>query len=60
LDSKGILLSTPIFLFKNTRASIISGVSAACLLSTTMPATENTLSEGVDVAGIARHFLAKC
>lgn len=38
---------------------IISAVRAQWLLSTTMPATENTLSEAVGVAGIPKHFCDK-
>ena len=48
----------PIFLFRIMSMSTCSGVRLALNRDTTSPATENTLSAGVEVAVIAEYFSA--
>ena len=47
-----------IFLFKNTSMSTCSGVRLALKRDTISPATENTRLAGLEVAMIAKYFLA--
>ena len=49
---------TPIFLFRSTSMSTCSGVGLALNRDTISPATENTLSAGVEVAVMAKYFSA--
>ena len=44
---------------KNTRSSAVDGNREARSLAMVNPAVENTLSEGAEVAGMARILLAR-
>ena len=48
----------PILLFRSTSMSTCSGVRLALNHDTISPATENTLSAGVEVAVMAKYFSA--
>jgi len=47
------------FLFKNRIISTFFGLIADLLAATTSPALENCLSDGTDVPGIHKYFLAR-